>query len=358
MQRSHVSPMLQALLAAVLFGASAPVAKLLLGEVEPVFLAAFLYLGSGLGVLFYKFLFGRRRSGARDDEARIQGADFGWLAGAVIAGGVAAPILLLFSLRGTAAATASLLLNFESVATTVIAALVFNEAIGRRAVWAILCVTLASIVLSWDSSGQWGISWGAFGVLGACVLWGIDNNLTRNISAKDPLAIVLVKGLGAGTFSFFLAVLLGNELPGMGIVIGALILGSLSYGLSIILFVRAMRSLGAARTSALFGTAPLAGVLLSLILFRETPGLPFVIALPVMVLAALLLLSEQHNHPHIHRAITHEHRHRHDDGHHLHDHPGMASRSLAHSHIHAHELLEHEHAHLPDIHHRHTHTHA
>ena len=350
--------MFQALLAAILFGASAPVAKLLLGEVEPVFLAGFLYLGSGLGVLLYKSLFGRRRPGLRDDEARIQGSDFGWLAGAVIAGGVAAPILLLFSLRDTPAATASLLLNFESVATTVIAALVFKEAIGRRAVWAIMGVTLASIVLSWDSSGQWGISWGAFGVLGACVLWGIDNNLTRNISAKDPLAIVLVKGLGAGTFSFSLAVLLGNELPGLGIVIGALILGSLSYGLSIILFVRAMRSLGAARTSALFGTAPLAGVLLSFILFRESLSWPFMIALPLMVLAALLLLSEQHDHRHVHSAVSHEHRHRHDDGHHLHDHPGMATRSLAHSHVHMHEFLEHEHAHLPDIHHRHTHTHT
>lgn len=354
-QRSRVYPMVQALLAAILFGASAPVAKLLLGEVEPVYLAAFLYLGSGLGVLLYKMLMARDRSGADRQEARIQRADYGWLAGAVFAGGVAAPILLLFSLRNTAASTASLLLNFEGVATMVIAALVFNEAIGRHATWAILCVTLASIVLSWNTSGQWGFSLGAFGILGACVLWGVDNNLTRNISAKDPLAIVLVKGLGAGTVSFVLATIMGEQMPNAGVVLGALILGSLSYGLSIVLFIRAMRSLGAARTSALFGTAPLAGVLFSFVLFRETLTPPFLLALPLMTVAAVLLLVEQHDHRHRHERITHEHRHRHDDGHHLHTHEDMPSASFAHSHVHTHELLEHEHAHLPDIHHRHTH---
>ena len=354
MQRSHLYPMFQALLAAILFGASAPIAKLLLGQIDPVLLAGLLYLGSGLGVLLFKVLLTQRQTtGAA--EASIQRADLPWLAGAVIAGGVMAPILLLFSLRVTTAATASLLLNFEGVTTAVIAVVVFREAIGRRALWAILCITAASILLSWEPGGDWGISLGALGILGACVLWGIDNNLTRNISAKDPLTIVLVKGLSAGSFSLILALLLGNALPEPAILLGALVLGSLSYGLSIVLFIRAMRGLGAARTSALFGTAPLAGVLLSLLLFQEAPSALFWGALPLMVVAALLLLSERHSHRHTHAALTHDHRHRHDDGHHEHDHPGMVDRSLTHSHPHTHSPTTHEHPHLPDIHHRHVH---
>ena len=343
--------MIQALLAAVLFGASAPLAKLLLGEIEPISLAAFLYLGSGLGVLLFKTIQKKDIEG----EAQIKRADWGWLAGSVFAGGVAAPIALLVSLRSTPAATASLLLNFEGVATTLIAALVFKESINRTAVWALLCVTSATIILSWDTSGQWGLSLGALGILSACVLWGVDNNLTRNISAKDPLSIVLVKGLGAGSFSLILTLILGNSLPRLSIILGAMLLGSVSYGLSIVLFIRAMRALGAARTSALFGTAPLAGVVLSVILFRETPNTLFLIALPLMIVATLLLFRENHSHKHIHEAVTHEHRHRHDDGHHNHNHPEMVSRSLTHSHVHTHEPIEHEHPHLPDIHHRHTH---
>lgn len=354
MQRTHIYSTFQALLAAALFGASAPTAKVLLGQVDPIFLAGFLYLGSGLGIFLFKLLL-RIRPASGDQEAHLALADFRWLVGAVVAGGFLAPILLLFSLRVTAASTASLLLNFEGVATALIAAVVFKEAIGRRALWAIFAVTAASILLSWDTTGAWGISLGAIGILGACVLWGIDNNLTRNISAKDPLTIVLVKGLGAGSVSFILALLLGNDLPSITTIAGAMVLGSLSYGLSIVLFIRAMRGLGAARTSAVFGTAPLAGVALSFMLFQETPSPFFFGALPLMIFAMLLLLTEQHNHRHIHAAITHDHRHSHDDGHHNHDHPDMASRSLTHSHIHAHEAIEHEHPHLPDIHHRHLH---
>jgi drug/metabolite transporter (DMT)-like permease len=354
MPRSSLYPMAQALLAAILFGASAPIAKLLLGETPPTALAAFLYLGSGFGVLLVK-IFQYIGTPAATSEARIARTDWGWLAGAVFAGGVAAPIVLLFGLQSTAASTAALLLNFEGVATTLIAALVFKEALGKYALWAILCVTVASIILSWDASGQWRLSLGALGVLGACVLWGIDNNLTRHISAKDPLTIVIVKGLGAGTFSLILALIFGSAIPRPAIILGALLLGSLSYGLSIVLFIHAMRGLGAARTSALFGTAPLVGVTLSFALFHETPTVFFGVGLLLMVAGAVLLVSEQHSHKHIHQASNHDHRHRHDDGHHTHDHPGMVSRSLVHSHPHTHERLEHEHPHLPDIHHRHSH---
>jgi drug/metabolite transporter (DMT)-like permease len=346
--------MFQALLAAVLFGASAPLAKLLLGEVEPISLAAFLYLGSGIGVLLFKVLL-RMNQSHTDNEAHVSRADAGWLAGAVLAGGVAAPILLLFSLRHTAASTASLLLNFEGTATTLIAVWVFKEPLSRPAIGAILGVTLASVLLSWDTSGQWGFSMGALGILGACVLWGMDNNLTRNISAKDPLVIVLVKGLGAGSFSLLLALGLEHTLPPLSIMLGALILGSLSYGLSIVLFIRAMRGLGAARTSVLFGTAPLVGVLVSFVMFQETLTPLFFVASPLMMAAALLLFREQHGHRHTHEVITHDHRHHHNDGHHTHNHPDI-SEGVVHSHLHTHERLEHEHPHLPDIHHRHTHS--
>ncbi len=346
-----IYPLLQALLAALLFGASAPFAKLLLGEVEPISLAAFLYLGSGLGMLLLKAV---QKKGAVS-EAPIKRADWGWLAGSVAAGGVAAPIVLLFSLRVTPAATASLLLNFEGVATTLLAGILFKEAINRQTVLAIICVTAASILLSWDTSGQWGLSVGAVGVLTACFLWGIDNNLTRNIAAKDPLAIVQVKGLSAGSFSLLLTLLLGHSLPRLSIVLGAMLLGSISYGLSIVLFIRAMRGMGAARTSALFGTAPLAGMVLSFLLFREAPNPLFFVALPFMLIATLLLFRENHLHNHTHEPITHEHRHAHDDGHHSHAHPQMERDGRTHSHVHTHEPLTHDHAHVPDIDHRHSH---
>lgn len=291
MSRSPRLSIIQALLAALLFGASAPLAKLLLGEMSPIVLAGLLYLGSGIGVLLIKLAQGLSTA---KSEAQITKPDWKWLLGAVIAGGIAAPIVLLFSLRQTPASTASLLLNFEGVATTVIAVLVFREVVSKRALWAVICVTLASILLTWDASRQWGISLGALGVLGACILWGIDNNFTRKISAKDPLMIVLVKGLGAGSFSLLLALLLSNPLPALLVVLGALLLGSISYGMSIVLFIRAMRGLGASRTSALFGTSPLAGVVLSLIIFREPVNALFLIALPLIVAAIGLLLSEQY----------------------------------------------------------------
>jgi drug/metabolite transporter (DMT)-like permease len=260
--------MFLALLSAALFGASAPLAKLLLGDLEPVLLAALLYLGSGLALLIVKG-YRRLRNPGSNIEASLGRSDLPWLAGAILAGGVAAPIVLLFGLRITPAATASLLLNFEALATTLIAALAFrrNRSPGW---WAILTITVASILLTLQPTAGWGISLGAIGILAACVLWGIDNNLTTNISAKDPLTIVMTKGLVAGSFSLLIALIIGNDPPGWMIVIQALILGSLSYGLSITLFVYAMRGLGAARTSALFGTAPLAGIALSF-LYSKNP---------------------------------------------------------------------------------------
>lgn len=344
MKSKNLGYVLQALLAALFFGASAPIAKLLLGDIAPIFLASFLYLGSGTGIALTKL------TQPKGTEAGIQRADVKWLVGAIISGGILAPIVLMISLQNTPASTASLLLNFEGVGTTLIALLFFKEAISRRAWIAILVITLASIFLSTDISSGFGLSLGALGIILACVLWGADNNFTRNISGKDPLVIVAWKGLVAGSFSFVLAWSLGNPFPSFTTILGTLLLGFLSYGLSTMLFIRSMRGLGAARTSALYGTAPLAGVVLSIFMFGEFPSFFFIIAAVLMVGGALLLINEEHMHSHVHTAIFHEHSHSHNDG--MHGHDTVAG---VHSHGHEHPQEEHDHDHMPDIHHRHGH---
>jgi len=355
MKKLNVYPVIQAVLAATLFGASAPVAKLFLGEIQPVVLASFLYLGSGMGLLLFRE-FRRMKSNFAMIEADISKSDVPWLAGAIIAGGVAAPVMLMFGLRGTPAATASLLLNFEGVTTTLIACFVFRESVGGRVWWAIAFITVACVLLSWNINGEWGFSAGTAGVLGACVFWGIDNNFTRYISAKDPLSIVTIKGLCAGSFSLVLALLMHNYFPGYKIVLGALLLGFFSYGLSMVMFIFAMRGLGAARTSAFFGTAPFIGALLSFLFFKEAPSVLFFVSFLLMVTGASLLLYEEHCHLHLHDNIEHEHSHRHDDEHHMYHHPeGEFPVSVIHSHRHIHEDIEHSHPHTPDIHHWHAH---
>ena len=335
---------LQALLAALFFGASAPIAKLLLGDVPPVLMAAFLYLGSGTGISLIKLY---HRLTRNQKEAGIRRPDVGWLAGAIISGGILAPIILMISLKNTPASTASLLLNFEGVGTTLIALFFFRESISRRALAAIFIITLASIFLSTDFSSGFGFSLGALGVILACVLWGVDNNFTRNISAKDPLTIVAWKGLVAGSFSLLLGLGLGQSLPALATILRILLLGFISYGLSTMLFIYSMRGLGAARTSALYGTAPLAGVLLSIIIFKDPLTLFFVLAAILMMVGAYWLANEEHAHFHIHMPVVHEHRHSHDE---FHEHDG---HDTMHAHEHKHPRTEHEHGHMPDIHHRH-----
>jgi drug/metabolite transporter (DMT)-like permease len=352
MQYPAFHPKLLALLAAVLFGASAPLSKLLLGDIAPVLLAALLYLGCGFGLLLLRGL-QQVTSDHAAKEAGLTRRDVPWLLGAILAGGVAAPVALMIGLKITPAATASLLLNFEAAATTVIAAVAFKEALGRRIWLAVALITAASIILTWDTSGAWGFSPGAAGVILACVLWGIDNNLTRNISAKDPLSIVMIKGMVAGTVSLVIALSIGTGFPSPEVVGAALALGFFSYGTSIVLFILAMRSLGAARTSAFFGSAPFVGVLISLLLFREWPGVTFALALPLMIAGAVLIVGERHVHLHRHERFEHEHRHVHDDAHHAHTHDGEEGEE--HTHCHTHEEVEHAHPHTPDIHHRHAH---
>lgn len=352
MKKTNTYSMVQAIFAAILFGASAPISKLLLGDIEPIPMAAFLYLGSGIGLILFRIIQRLNRSYI-DVEAKTNKSDAKWLIGAIMAGGVLAPIVLMFSLRNTPASTASMLLNFEGVSTTLIAALAFKEAIGKRIWLAVASITTASILLSWNFNGEWGFSIGALGVLLACILWGVDNNFTRNISAKDPLITVIIKGIGAGAFSLLLAFIMQNRFPSIKIALGAMLLGCFSYGLSIVLFIFAMRSLGASRTSAFFGTAPFVGTVLSFLLFREMPNVLFYISLPIMIIGAILILGEEHGHMHTHNPLEHEHRHSHDDGHHTHKHD--EGENIEHSHPHKHEYIEHVHPHTPDIHHRHEH---
>ena len=342
--KANFSFILQALLAALFFGASAPVSKLLLGDVPPVLMAAFLYLGSGTGISLIKLY---QRLTSKQKEAGIKRPDVLWLAGAIISGGILAPIILMISLKNTLASTASLLLNFEGVGTTLIALFFFYESISRRALVAIFAITLASIFLSTNFQGRFGFSLGALGILLACFLWGVDNNFTRNIAAKDPLTIVAWKGLVAGSFSLILGLVLSQQLPALTTILSILLLGFISYGLSTMLFIYSMRGLGAARTSALYGTAPLAGVLLSILIFHDPITFLFGIAAVLMIAGALLLANEEHAHFHIHMPEVHEHIHAHEDFH-AHD-----EKDITHSHEHAHPQTEHEHGHLPDIHHRH-----
>jgi drug/metabolite transporter (DMT)-like permease len=360
MQRNQIIPVLQAILAAVLFGSSAPLSKILLNDLQPITLAGLLYLGSGL----FAILFSIVRKPIRNvhgqsvqTEAGLRKPDLPWLAGAIMAGGILGPILLLVGLQRTPASTAALLLNFESVATVIVAAFVFKEAIGKRIWWAIGLIAIASIILSWNASDQWGISLGAFAVLGACLMWGIDNNLTCNISAKDPMAIVMVKGFVAGGFSLALSLLLGYAVPGVETISIALLVGSLCYGASISLFVLALRNLGAARTGTLFATAPFVGVLLSFLFLREILTLQFLLSLPLMLLGTWFLLTEDHGHAHTHERLLHEHCHQHNDQHHEHNHidDQLAPYPVEeHSHWHRHDN-NHSHDHVPDIHHRHDH---
>jgi drug/metabolite transporter (DMT)-like permease len=347
---SNFRPVSKALLASILFAASVPFSKILLHDVEPMILAALLYLGSGTGLLIFKAVTGNFKS---KDEASLTKADLPWLIGAIFAGGILAPIVLMLNLRITPAATASLLLNFEGVATSVIAALMFREALGKRIWIAVAAITGASIILTFNRIGSFGFSTGAFGVLAACALWGLDNNFIRHISPKDPTTITIFKGLAAGSFNLCIALAFKNHLPGVGLILKAAMIGFFSYGLSIVFFISAMRSLGAGRTSAYFGTAPFIGALLSFLLFKEIPNAQFLIAAPLMIFGVICLLYEKHEHIHTHDETEHEHAHNHDDEHHLHE--NETTSNGFHSFRHKHCAITHSHPHTPDIHHRHEH---
>jgi drug/metabolite transporter (DMT)-like permease len=337
---------------AILFGASAPLAKVLVADIAPVALAGLLYLGAFVGLLFFRSVSRVFAPRAPKKAEPLRRADLPHLAGAIASGGVIAPILLLTGLMSVTGYASSLLLNLEGVATALIAWLAFRETVGRRVWIALALMTAAGALLTLDLSGGGTTALGAGLIALAMVFWGLDNNLTRQISERDPRQIALLKGLVAGSVSLGLAFLLGQA-PALGVeTLTALLLGALSYGASLVLFILALSELGSARTGALYSLGPFVGAAISIPLLSESPNLLILPAGALMALGAYLLLTERHAHPHVHERIVHTHVHGPDEGH-QHEHAlGMEG---AHEHEHTHEKVHHAHEHLPDAEHRHEH---
>ena len=341
---------IHALLAAILFGASTPFAKLLLGEVSPWLLAGLLYLGSGFGLVLARLL---RDRGWK--PSGLAAGEWPWLLGAIVFGGALGPLALMFGLTHTSASTASLLLNLEAVLTAVIAWVVFKENADRRIVFGMLAIVAGGVVLAW-ADGQGGATdWlGPLAIIGACLCWAIDNNLTRRVSASDALFIAGIKGAIAGVVNAALALALGASLPAALVLVGTLSVGLLGYGISLVFFVLALRGLGTARTGAYFSIAPFIGTAVSLALLGESTSAAFWLAAALMGWGVWLHLTEHHEHEHIHEPMEHSHRHIHD-AHHRHQHDIEWNGEEAHEHWHRHEAMVHKHPHYPDTHHRHEH---
>lgn len=344
---------LYALLAALLFGASTPLAKSLLPQIKPLLLAGLLYLGSGVGLAVYSFLRSRRRDVARR-EAALTRQDAPWLAGAIVAGGVVGPVLLMWGLATTPASSASLLLNLEGVLTALLAWFVFKENFDRRIALGMVLIAAGGISLSWAGRPAAGVPWSSLAIVGACLAWAIDNNLTRKVSAGDPVQIAMLKGLVAGGVNTGLALALGAKLPAVSSLLATGVVGLLGYGVSLTLFVLALRHIGTARTGAYFSIAPFVGAVISILFLGDTLTVGFVVAAVLMALGVWLHLTEHHGHEHRHEPTEHEHRHTHDE-HHQHTHTPSDPPGEPHTHWHRHEELVHTHPHYPDIHHRHEH---
>jgi drug/metabolite transporter (DMT)-like permease len=345
-----------ALLSAALFGASTPFAKLLLGDgIDPWLLAGLLYLGAGFGLAALQL--SRKASGIDTREAPLRRADLPWLALVVLAGGVAGPVLLMIGLATTAASTASLLLNLESVATMVLAWVLFGENVDRRLLIGAAVIVAGAVLLSWPSAPA-ELGWGALAIAGACLAWGLDNNLTRRLSATDPVQLALIKGLAAGFVNLTLAIVIaGAAVPAPAMIGGAMLVGILGYGISLVLFVIGLRHLGSARTGAYFSTAPFIGAVVAIVVLGEPISWLLLVAGLLMAAGLYLHLAEAHEHEHTHEALDHEHRHIHD-AHHQHAHEPGDPPGEPHSHPHRHRSLVHSHRHYPDLHHRHGHASA
>ncbi len=344
------SAVFTALLAAALYGISSPASKILLEEVPPAFLAALLYLGAGAGMLLLRLA--RRIEHKKGKEAGIARQDIPYVLGMILLD-IAAPILLMLGLYYSDPVNVSLLNNFEIVATTMIALVVFKEAVGKRLWLAIVMITAACIVLTLEDVRQLTLTPGSVFVLLACVCWGFENNCTRMLSIKDPNQIVIMKGFGSGLGAFGIASFTGQLGGTLLFVLLTMLLGFVSYGLSIYFYIKAQRILGASRTSAYYAAAPFMGVIVSWMIFREEITHRFILALGFMLAGAWLAATELHTHKHVHEAVTHDHMHSHSDGHHNHMHePEMLEE---HSHVHTHAAVTHDHFHTPDLHHAHTH---
>lgn len=339
-----------ALLSALLFGASTPLARLLLERADAWTLAGTLYLGSGLGLAAWRLL-------RRGQPVRLARGEAAWLAAAILCGGVLAPVLLLTGLAALPAASASLLLNAEGLFTALLAWIVFRENVDRRVAAGMFAIVAGAVVLSWPAQGgEWRFGVPALLVLAACLAWAVDNNLTRKVSAADASFIAMTKGLVAGGVNLAIAMASGSTWPDWPVFAAGAALGSVGYGLSLVLFVVALRHLGTARTGAYFSVAPFFGAALA-VLLGENLDLRLVAAGALMAVGVWLHVTEHHEHVHAHEALDHDHEHAHDE-HHEHEHdadaPPLDARGR-HRHHHRHAALVHSHAHYPDLHHRHEH---
>ncbi|KVU86874.1 hypothetical protein WK75_24310 [Burkholderia ubonensis] len=351
---SRFNAIVVALTAAALFGAATPLAKALLGAMSPFMVAGLFYLGSGIGLGAGIVIRRLRRPAAHADTGHaLKKSELPWLAGAIAAGGIAGPALLMLGLASTPAATSALLLNLEGVLTAVIAWVVFRENVDLQVFLGMVAIVAGGVLLSWKP-GAAGVPTGASLIVGACLCWAIDNNLTRKVSANDAMVVACMKGLVAGPVNIAVAVAAGASWPAAATTAAAMLTGLAGYGVSLVLFVIALRDLGTARTGAYFSVAPLFGVALSLLIWPELPSVAFRIAAALMALGIWLHVRERHDHEHTHERLEHTHRHRHD-AHHQHTHDFPYDGDEPHAHPHVHLPITHSHAHFPDIHHRHRH---
>lgn len=336
-----------ALASALLFGAGTPLAKALLHDADPWLLAGLLYLGAGVGLLAW-------RTVRRAPRGRLPRADAPWLAAAVVCGGMLAPVLLMAGLSGMPATGASLLLNAEGVFTALIAWLVFRENVDRKVAAGMALIVAGAVILSWPGEGaQLAAGWPTAAVLGACLLWAVDNNLTRRVSFADATWLAMVKGLVAGSANLVLAVVIrGQDPPAAAVASAAMVVGFAAYGASLALFVVGLRGLGTARTGAYFSVAPFFGAALAVALLGEPLTPRLLAAGALMGVGVWLHLTETHRHRHSHAGLVHEHPYDPADPHHAGvsavDGDGSGTR-------HRHPPVVHEHPHYPDIHHRHDH---
>jgi drug/metabolite transporter (DMT)-like permease len=344
---------LYAIVSAFLFGASTPAAKYLLGEIEPWLLAGIFYLGSGLGIiciLVIQSLIKRQSMPEPDLNKR----DWTFLLIATVFGGIIGPVLLMQGLVNSAAADVSLLLILESVFTFIIAWLIFKEHTNKQLILGVLLIIIGSIVLGFNTDNDVNLESVTL-IIGACLAWAIDNNITRNISASNPLKIVAFKSTVAGVTNISLAVLLGAAIPkDISVIFTSAVVGFLGYGFSLVLFVLSLRHIGTARTSAYFSISPFIGAACAVIFLGEPLTWQLITAGIFMGLGIWLHVTEQHDHWHEHEYLIHDHQHVHDE-HHQHTHKESDPSSEPHSHMHEHMPLAHAHFHYPDIHHRHEH---
>lgn len=341
-----------ALLASVYFGVTTPLAKILVSHTDPVLLAGLLYLGSGIGLWLFRLI--SKQIHLLSPQAPLRKADWKFLAGAIITGGVFAPVMLMLGITTTPASTASLFLNAESVFTALIAWFVFKENFDARIAWGMAAICAGGIILSVQFGQQVTVTPGAIFIFAACLGWAIDNNLTRKVASADPSQIACYKGLIAGSANTLLAFFLHAHLPNWHYTLSCMLVGLLGFGVSLVLYVLALRHIGAARTGAYFAIAPFLGALISIIFLGDKVTGQLLIAGSLMALGIWLHLTEQHSHQHIHEPREHEHEHTHDE-HHQHTHDPFDPPGEPHTHLHQHERLEHEHPHFPDQHHFHEH---